>query len=354
MRSFLAPLFYCLFIFISIYLIIDLFGHLDEIINEHVGMRILFIYYLAYMPSIFVQIMPIAILIATMYTLGNFARHNEIIALRSSGIGLWNILKPFLVTGFFVSAFILIINDRVVPRSTHLFLQIKEEKIEKKKTSSASGKIVKDVALYGQGNKIIFARSYDPKTSVLKDVVIHEQDRRQNIISKITAKEARWSKDKWIAFNVITYKLDGLGQISEEPAFQHRAVLNLKETPQEFQRQKYKTELLTLSELKTNIRRLSGTSGLVLKNLKVEAESRIAYPFTNLVAVLIGAAFCMRTRRSSRLLGIGLGFLIGFLFYGVFAVSVALGKGGILAPFISVWFPNILFGALGIHLINKY
>jgi lipopolysaccharide export system permease protein len=54
------------------------------------------------------------------------------------------------------------------------------------------------------------------------------------------------------------------------------------------------------------------------------------------------------------MLGIGMGVLIGLLFYGTFAVSTALGKGGVLPPFISAWLANISFGGLGIYLINKY
>lgn len=354
LRSFLAPLFYCLFIFIFTYIVIDLFGHLDEIIKEHVGMRLLIIYYLAYAPSILIQIMPIAMLIATMYTLGGFARGNEITALRASGVSLWNILKPFLITGLFVSTLILIVNDALVPRSTQFYLKIKEEKIERKKTGPALGKAVKNIALYGQGNKIIYARSYDPKIKILKDIIIHEHDRRQNIISKTTASEARWANGKWTGFNITTYKLDRNGEIKEEPKFEHRGTLNIKEDPDEFQRQKYKTEVLTVAELRNYIKRLSGTSSLILQNLRVDAYNRIAYPFANIIAVLIGAAFCLRAKKTSRLLGIGLGLLVGFLFYGVFAISTALGKGGFFPPFISAWLSNIVFGVWGIYLINKY
>jgi lipopolysaccharide export system permease protein len=354
LRSFLSPLFYGLFIFIFTYVIIDLFGHLDEIIKERIGLQLLIVYYLSYIPAIITQVMPIALLIATMYTLGGLAKHNEITALRASGISLWKILKPFLTTGVFISAFILVINDSIVPRSTQLFLKIKEEKIEKKKTSGSATNIVKNVALYGVGNKIIYARSLDPKINILKDVVVQEHDKKQNIISKTTAKEARWTKDGWMGFSLTTYKLDRDGRIIKEPKFKHRDILNIKEGPREFQTQKYKTETLTLSELKNYKRRLSATSGSILQNLLVETHNRIAYPFANIVAVLIGAAFCLKAKRSSGLLGIGLGLLIGLLFYGVFAVSTALGKGGLLPPFVSAWFANILFGSLGIYLINKY
>jgi lipopolysaccharide export system permease protein len=274
--------------------------------------------------------------------------------MRAGGIGIWVILKPFLTAGFLVFAFILILNDAVAPKSTQLYLKIKEEKIENKKKESAPVKIIRNVALYATGNRIIYARSYDPKIKVLKDVIIQEHDRRQNIVSKVIAREARWSGSGWTAFNVTIYRLDKNGEIKGEPETKHRASLNIKEGPAEFQRQRYKTEILTIMELRNYIRRLSGTSGALLKNLLVEAHSRFAYPFANVIAVLIGAAFSLRSKRNSRMLGIGMGVLIGLLFYGTFAVSTALGKGGVLPPFISAWLANISFGGLGIYLINKY
>lgn len=351
----MAPLIYCLFIFISIYLIIDLFGNLDEIIRSGMGVRMLMTYYfIAYLPSIMVQAMPIAVLIATMYTLGDFAMHNEITAFRASGVGLWNILKPFLITGLLISAFIFIINDAVVPSSTQLLFKIREEKLENKKPKSGSNKIIKNVALYGQGNKLIYARSYDSKTAVLKDIVIQEQDRRQNIIAKTTAKEARWTREGWIAFNITSYKLNREGEIKEEPVFQHRGLLSIKESPEEFYRQRYKTEILTMSELRSSLKRLAGTNSLMSKNLLIESYNRTAQPLANFIAVLIGAAFCIRSRRSSRLLGVGIGFLIGFFFYGFSAVTIALGRGGLLPPFLAAWSSNILFGWMGIYFINKY
>lgn len=354
LRSFLAPLFYCLFIFLFTYIIIDLFANLDEIIKQRVGLQILLIYYLSYIPTIITQVMPIAILIATTYTLGGMARHNEITAMRAGGIGIWEILKPLLVTGFLVFAFILILNDAVAPKSTQLYLKIREEKIEKKKNQATPAKIIRNVALYATGNKIIYARSYDPKIKILRDVIIQEHDRRQNIISKVIANEARWTGNGWTAFNVTIYKLDRNGNIKGEPEIKHRCSLDIKEGPGEFQRQRYKTEVLTIMELRNYIRRLSGTSGMLLKNLLVEVHSRFAYPFANVIAVLIGAAFCLKAKRSSRMLGIGMGVLIGLLFYGVFAISTALGSGGILPPFVAAWLANIIFGWLGIYIINRY
>ncbi len=353
LRLFLGPLFYCIFIFISLYVVMDIFGHIDDLIAAHMGAGLLVYYYLLLIPNTLVQVTPISILISTMYTLGNLVRHNEMIAFRASGISIWNILRPIMLTGVFISFFMLILNDRLVPITTATFIKIREEKIERKRNVS-SAKVIKNAAIYGTGNKIIYARLYDPKMKTLKDIVIQEQDRKQNIIAKTTAKEAKWVKEGWAAFNITTYKLSEDGQITGEPQFQHRGKLNIEEGPGEFLHQKYNIEALSFSELQSYIKRLSGASGTVLQGLKVEACSRISYPFANLIAIIIGAAFSVRVkRRGGRLLGVGLGLLIGLLFYGLFAISIALGKGGLMPPLLAAWSSNIIFGILGIYIINR-
>jgi len=353
-RSFFAPLLYCLFIFISIYCIVDLFGHLDEIIREKIGIITLFIYYLAYIPRIIVEVMPVSMLIATMYTLENFIRHNEISALRASGIGIWDILKPFLITGLLVSSIVLIISDKVAPKSMQVSLKIKVEQLEKQKGDHWADRIIKNVAMYGKGNKIIYAKRYDPRTKILKDIIIHEHDRGQNITAKSTAKEARWTSKGWLGSGITTYKLDNKGDIKEEPRFIQKGVLDIKETPEELRNQKSRTEVLSFSELRSYVKRFSGTSNIIMQNLLIEMHSRISYPFANVIVVLIGAAFCLMSRRKGRMLGVGLGFVIGLFFYGVLAISLALGRGGALPPVIAAWSANVIFGSLGIYLINKY
>ncbi|MEI8175526.1 MAG: LptF/LptG family permease [Candidatus Omnitrophota bacterium] len=355
LRLFLAPLCYCIFIFLSLYIIMDLFSRLDEIIAVRAGVLPVVIFYLASLPGMLVQVLPMALLISTMYTLGNLARHNEIIAFRASGISVWETLKPFVIAGVFISLMTVVVNDRIVPAAAAICVKIREEKLERKKDGASPGRMIKNVALYGAGNRIIYARIYDPKVKTLKDIVIHEHDRHQNIISKTTAKEAKWTKAGWAGFNISTYKLDEQGQIKGDPLFEHRNILPIEEKPEDFQNQKYNIEALNLSELKSYIKRFSGASGNVLQGLRVEAYTRLSYPFSNLIAVLIGAAFSLTAkRRGGRLMGVGMGLLIGLLFYGVFAVSIALGKGGILPAPVAAWSANLVFGACGMYLINRF
>ena len=99
-RYIIKPIFFailsCILLFCFLYIIVDIFGHLDEIIRQKISLSLLIDYYLAYIPFIFTQITPIACLLSTLYVLGNLCRHNEIIAMRSAGISTFKIIRGLI------------------------------------------------------------------------------------------------------------------------------------------------------------------------------------------------------------------------------------------------------------------
>lgn len=115
----------CLLTFLFLYIIIDVFSHLEEILREKIALGILKQYYLSYLPIIFVQVAPIACLLATIYTFGKLNRDNEIIAMRSSGLSIWQITKTIIIFGAIVSVFVFWANERLVPASLSLNEKIK-------------------------------------------------------------------------------------------------------------------------------------------------------------------------------------------------------------------------------------
>jgi len=95
-----------------------------------------------------------------------------------------------LVLGIIISVATFIINDKVIPTSSKISSYIRQNELEKEKRKNTQTGIVKNVAVYGSGNRIIFARSYDTEKKILEDIIIHKHDGRENLISKITARQA--------------------------------------------------------------------------------------------------------------------------------------------------------------------
>lgn len=351
-REFVPPFIYCIAVFVFLYVIIDLFGHLDDILKQGVAMVTLYNYYLSFVPIIFTQTAPIAVLLSTIFVLGKFNKHNEIVAMKASGISLQQILRPFICLGFILSILILLVNDKIVPRASIISTTIKERNIENS-TAATENTIINNVTIYGTKNRLFFVGSFDVGKKILNDITILEHDENQMVRSKTTASKAQWINGEWMFYNCIIYQFPKGSTIAGDPYVFKEIPLNIEEKPDDFLRMEARTDFMNYHQLKDYIRRLSGAGGMTTKKLLVDLHSKISFPFISLVIMLIGIPFALVSRRGGALFGVGICLGISLSYYGVNAVSMALGKGGILPAFVSAWLANVLFGALGIILIRK-
>ncbi len=358
LKHFLLPFFFCLVTFVLLYAVIDLFDKLNEMLENNVDLLVLVPYYLNFIPIIVVQTSPIAVLVSIMYSLGTFNRHNEITAMRASGISLLRILSPLIVGGVLISVAVFVINDNIVPGSTMNISDIRQDKIEKakiEKKRKKGEKLIENIVFYGIDNKIIYARRYFVYKKVLEGVIIHAQDKYHNVISKTTATEAQWKDGRWLGKNVMFFELDSVGRIKGEPLFSERKYLDIKETPLAFEKMRYQTEFMSFAKLREYIERLSFEGGATIRNLKVDLNQKVALPFANLIVVLVASPFALaHTKRGGVLVGIGISVALVFSYYAVMSISLALGKAGFIVPALAAWMPNVIFAALGIILILKY
>lgn len=355
LKGFLGPFIWCLVLFITMSVIIDIFSFIEDIVKYKIPASSLIAFYIYYCPTIVVQATPMAVLLSVIYILSNLNKHNEITAMRSSGISLWRILAPLLIIGLLTSISIFIINDRVIPMSSKISNMIRRDELEREKRKSPGAKVIENVAIYGAENRIVFARNYDAEKKTLGDIIIHEHDASENLISKITASSGAWTSEGWKFFKVIVCRIDNSGKFLGDPRFFSEKLIPLKEKPGDFANKEWRAEFMSYRELKNYISHFkgAGTGTKLTRALMVELHYKISFAFISLIIILLGSPFALITTRGGVLIGVGMSIAIGLLYYAVIAMSLAFGKAGFLPPILAAWFGNVIFAALGIHLINK-
>ena len=186
-RSFLSALIYCLAVFLILFVIIDLFSNLDEFLKHGVSMGIVLSYYAYFIPAILVQVIPIACLVSVLFVIGNLSRHNEIIALKASGISAFHILLPYFFAGILISFGVLLIDELIVPQSSLTSASIMDGLIKKGK-KGFEDRALSQVTLYGKDDRMIYAREFEIGASTLHDVVIFQNSLRDPFQTQIKAK----------------------------------------------------------------------------------------------------------------------------------------------------------------------
>jgi len=352
-RSIIGSFFGILGVFFFLYIIIDLFTNLEQIIEFEVSLSILIDYYLSFLPIIFIHTSPIACLLCTLFILSKLNSNNEIIALRSAGLNIWQITQSVIIFACIISAVIFFLNEIVVPEATAITNRIKIEHIEPYNPENKKEKI-RNLAFYGLENRLFFINTFDPKTNTLEGLTILKHDSRQNLRKKVFALHTTWEDDQWKCQQCQIYYYDILDK--EYVDYYEEKILDFPETPEELLRQHKQVTFMNIRQLNEYISKLAFSgAATVIRSLRVELHQKFAYPFSNLVIVLIGLPFALMTKRRKALTftSMGIAIAVGFIYNVINAVSIALGKTGILPPVLAAWAANLILFAAALYLLRK-
>ena len=352
LREFVFALVYCVVSFVFLYIVVDLFNYIDEMMRNRIPAKTIMLYYMTFAPAIFVQIAPMAALLACIYTLSSLKKHNEIAAMMASGVSLWSITMPILFASGLLSLAVFAVNDRVVPRLMPITSEIRGEKINDAETAEKKT-VISNIAIFATENRIIYAKSFDTTLNELRDVIIHQHDEKQNLVMKLSAQRAYMENGKWVFENGTSYRLDASGYIIGSPVPFRKKIMELKETPRDFIQRAKQPELMNYRELKIYISKFSTPHSSTTRKLSVDLYYKTSLPFVCLIVIFIASPIAFMIQRGGLLIGLGVSIIIGIVFYGVQAVSLAMGKAGVIPPFLSAWLANVIFLAAGLRLIKR-
>ncbi len=346
----------CIFLFLFLYVVIDLLSHLDDILKQKAHYMIIVQYYLWYLPIMFVQIAPFACLLSTIYTFSKLNHNNEIIAMRASGLSIFYITKTVIIFGAIISLLVFWVNDRLIPQSASITQKIKiqiEEGVVNKKDKKHE--IINYLSLYGLKNRLFFINKFYPATNTIEGITILEHDEKQNLIRKIIASKGIYEERLWKFYNSITYNFDNNGQIIDEPIYMEEEIMTIPEGPKDFLAQRQRPESMTISQLESYIWKLSKSGATnVIRNLKIDLYQKFASPFTSLIIILLGIPFSlMMHKRATGLSSIGISIMLGFLYYILDAICIAIGRGGVIPPLATASLSHIIALGFSLYFINN-
>ncbi len=356
LKSIIYIFFSCIFVFLFLYVVIDLLSNLDEVLKHQATLALLVRYYLSYLPIMFVQVSPFACLLSTVYTFGKLNHNNEIIAMRSSGLSIFEIARNALIFGLLISLTVFWVNDRLVPISLtenqKIKIQIEEGSIKGKPKKNEP---ITNLTLYGLRNRLFFIAKFSPATKTMEGITILEQDENQNLTKKIIATKGTYQDGLWKFYQSITYKFDNNSQVIDEPNYLEEEIMSIPETPENLASLRQKPEQMNIHQMQDYIWILSKSGATtVIRNLKVDLYQRLTSPFTSIIIILLGIPFSLLMRkRATGMSAIGVSIIVGFLYYVLDAICLAIGKSGLLMPALAASLSHIIVLSGSLYLIAK-
>ncbi len=347
-RGFLGTLLFALIAFSAIFIVIDAVGFMDKFIDQNVSFFIVAKYYLFYLPYIIILTLPVATLLASLFSVGQLARYNELVAMQSSGLSMYKILGPLFLLGLLISLFAAYAGERFVPYTNQLKKEIYQTHVDRLKKNKLDV-ATKDISLQIDPERWLLIGFFDTNDSTAFKVSV--QNYKQNkLVKRIDAARMTWKNGRWQLQNGYVRQFSEQKETAQ--AFDDLELSDLRFKPHEIARVQKKAEEMSYWELKDFINEVRRTGGNPDRWL-VDLYLKLAFPFANFVIILFGAPLASRKTRSGTALSFGISLFICFLYFGIIKVGQSLGHNGTLPPLIAAWMGNIFFGIGAIYILVK-
>jgi lipopolysaccharide export system permease protein len=344
LQSLLRNLALCMTLFASLFLVIDFFDRIDNIVAAGASFGSAFEYFLFKIPLTLNLMVPLAFLVATLFTLGTFAKNSELTAMRAAGLSTFYLARPIYIAGLTISLLSIVFNETVVPLATRRVKEIYNIDIQKK---DERGTYSKSNYWGRKNNRFINLTMFDSRTDSMMGISVFNTNPEFEVTRRTNATRAHWIDETygWTMKEVTDYRFTNTNQTEVErlPAFP----LATTEDPESFYSVETDADTMSYRSFRKYVKRQAET-GVATAKLQTDLYAKIAFPFITFIASFVSLTFAIRPARSGSLaMSFVAGLVIGFSYYVLHSYAIAMGRAEILEPAVAAWLANFIMLGVG-------
>jgi lipopolysaccharide export system permease protein len=363
-RELIFPLVCCLCGFLMFWIFSDLFTRIGEYQKNHLLSRDIAEYYLVSTPAFLGIVLPLGLLLALLYLLTNLSRHHEITAMRAAGISLWRVCLPFLLIGLGFSLALLASNELVVPDSIEMADRILNRRLNPATTASSKTEVRNLGFTNSRDNRTWQIGVYNTATGMMKN---------PQVVWQLSDGTSRWLtaargvriNGVWTFYDAQIYREEPKAGELLKPIVQTNllSLPEFSETPEQIKSEvRLSTSISLTGGRKADVpivellhylhfhpRLTPSDHAWVFTRL----HGRLAAPWTCLVVVLIAIPFGAASGRRNVCVGVASSLVLCFAYFVLQQLTLALGTGSYITPWLAAWLPNLFFGITGLWLTLK-
>lgn len=346
-RKFLGTFFLAIALILSIAVVFDISEKIDDFIENGASLRkIIFEYYLNFIPYFAVLFSSLFTFISVIYFTSRMAYNTEIIAILNSGMSFRRFLRPYLISSFIIALFSFLLSDQVIPHANSVKLAFEEEYINSIPRRFNQKNFHRQI----EPGIYVYLENYSTRSQVGYNFSI-EKFEGNTLVSKLIADQIRWDTavDKWSLRRYYQRDIDGMHEYITTGR-KKDTTINIR--PEDFAIRTTIVETMSLKELDDFIEQqiMQGESNV--KAYQIERHKRIAFPFSTFILTFIGVAVSSRKVRGGIGLQIAIGVIISFAYILFMQFSSQFAIGGLLPVMLAAWIPNILFVFVALFLFR--
>ena len=162
----------CLVVFMGVYLVVDLFEKLGRFLEARADAGMILRYYFFRLPKIFTEVLPVAVLLASLLSVGGMAMNNEVLAMKMGHVGALRIALPCIGIGLAASLASWITVEYIAPRANEQALNIERTEIKRLPAYRISRD--SDIWYRAQGNRFVHIALIEPQAGLIQGISIFE------------------------------------------------------------------------------------------------------------------------------------------------------------------------------------
>ncbi len=338
---YIAKMFFAFFlgglvVFLTLFVAVDF---MSTMVRYQASPVSLIHYYVLYAPALVYQLIPVACLMATILTLSNLNRNNELVALFSAGMSLARVSSPILVLVIMISGLSFWMGDKVIPVVNQKRNYVMYVDIQKKPGLYST---VKTNRIWYRSGEILFnIKVLQPEKKHAQGITLYYFDSSWHLGQIIQANDVDMAGTQWKLHNgsVTLFAAETASPIVQK--FEDKNIV-MSEDVGDLEGSSRSSEVLSLKELGRFIQK-NKEAGLDTQRYEVDYQSKFSFAFAAFVMSFIGIPFSIgKGRTGSRTFSIGMCMVLTFVYYAGYTSGLTLGQQGALNPVLAAWVPNIV------------
>ncbi len=340
--------------FIILFVAIDLMEKLDKFLDRKVPFGQVLDYYINFTPQMISLVLPIALLLGSLFTTGKMSQQTEIVATRSAGMSLYRFMLPFVILGIAMSFGAVYFNGWILPRAN-----ARVDALQRQYDLPGTTSIGQQSNLHLQEGisefVVIQNFTFEGARADRIGIYFFSPNDPTKLYRRIDAKQMLWdsTKHKWRLVEAVERIFtNDSSKESYTKVSDSASLIRFSFTPKELRERQLKYEELTNTQFRQRID-IAKQSGQDTAHDEVDYYSKYAMSFTSLVVVLFGVPFASQKKRGGLAIQFAIAIGIAFFFLAFTKVSQTFGYTGAIDPILTAWLANILFFLIAIGVIAK-
>ena len=334
-REVLAGILLVLVAFLALFSFFDMIAEVKNIGSDSYQWHQAFLFVLLKMPGRVYELMPVAVLIGTLYSLSTLARHSEITVLRASGMSTRHLLSGLFQVALVLALITFVIGEAVIPP-----LERAAQQLRLKARGQVVGQDLQSGFWVRDGQTFINVKTVSPDAH-LQNIFIYDYDETSRLRSVTQAADGVYQPPaSWQLSDVVQTRLFGdKSEVVRLPSMSWKSALNPD----------ILAVLIVAPEKMSLLHLVAYTQHLAENKQKTQRYDialwkKIIYPLAALVMVALALPFGYTHNRVSGVsLKIFSGVMLGVFFHLLNGLFSNLGAINSWSPVLSALTPSALF-----------